>query len=87
MLLSGTPVDETDLAPRLRQADAGFACLRLSARPRDTILSFAAAERFAQELADAGLAVTWFAPDGGHEFPAQVIAALNTFLAPILRAR
>jgi predicted esterase len=30
---------------------------------------------------DAGLQVTWFPFDGGHEIPAEVVTALNAFLA------
>jgi predicted esterase len=32
-------------------------------------------------MGDAGLQVTWFAFDGGHEMPAEVVTALNRFLA------
>jgi phospholipase/carboxylesterase len=82
VLLSGTPVDETTWR-------RGFAKRRglrvfVSHGRADPILSFAAAERFQRELADAGLAVTWVPFDGGHEIPGQVVAALNAFLAPVL---
>jgi predicted esterase len=33
------------------------------------------------EMAAAGMLVTWFPFDGGHETPAEVVAALNEFLA------
>jgi phospholipase/carboxylesterase len=84
VLLSGTPVDEATWR-------RGFARRRglrvfVSHGRADPILPFAAAERFQKELADAGLAVTWFPFDGGHEVPAQVVVALNAFLAPILHA-
>jgi phospholipase/carboxylesterase len=82
VLLSGTPVDESTWR-------RGFARRRglrvfVSHGRADAILPFAAAERFQRELADAGLAVTWVPFDGGHEVPAQVVAALNAFLAPVL---
>ena len=32
-------------------------------------------------MRDAGLRVTWLPFDGGHEMPAEVVTALNTFLA------
>jgi phospholipase/carboxylesterase len=85
VLLSGTPVDEATWR-------RGFARRRglrvfISHGRADRILSFAAAERFQRELADAGLAVTWVPFDGGHQIPAQVVVALNTFLAPILATK
>lgn len=48
---------------------------------RDDILPFDAAERLQQAMRDAGLRVTWFPFDGGHEMPAEVVTALNGFLA------
>ena len=33
-----------------------------------------------QDLAAAGLRVTWIPFDGGHEIPAEVVASLNEFL-------
>jgi phospholipase/carboxylesterase len=48
---------------------------------RDTILPFDASVRLQQAMRDAGLRVTWFPFDGGHDMPAEVVAALNTFLA------
>jgi phospholipase/carboxylesterase len=85
VLLSGTPVDE----PVWRRGFAKRRGLRVfvSHGRADPILSFAAAERFQRELAEAGLDVTWVPFDGGHEIPGQVVAALNTFLAPILEAK
>jgi phospholipase/carboxylesterase len=82
VLLSGTPVDEATWR-------RGFARRRglrvfVSHGRADPVLSFAAAERFQRELADAGLAVTWVPFDGGHEIPGPVVAALNAFLAPVL---
>lgn len=48
---------------------------------RDTVLPFDVAMRLQQVLRDAGLEVTWFPFDGGHEVPAEVVTALNAFLA------
>jgi phospholipase/carboxylesterase len=48
---------------------------------RDDILPCDAAERLQQAMRDAGLQVTWFPFDGGHEMPAEVVTALNAFLA------
>jgi phospholipase/carboxylesterase len=83
VLLSGTPVD---VATWRR----GFARRRglpvfMSHGRADRILPFAADERFARELAAAGLKVTWVPFEGGHDVPAPVVAALNAFLAPLLR--
>lgn len=46
----------------------------------DGVLSFAAMERFQDRLRAAGLNVTWFPFDGGHDIPDEVITALNAFL-------
>jgi phospholipase/carboxylesterase len=48
---------------------------------RDGMLAFDQAERLQQAMHDAGLAVTWFPFEGGHEMPAEVVIALNRFLA------
>lgn len=47
----------------------------------DYVLPFAIAERFAAKLKTAGLDVTWFPFDGGHEIPESVVRAMNDFLA------
>ena len=47
----------------------------------DQSLSFAAAERLQTEMQESGLVVTWYPFSGGHEMPADVVAALNEFLA------
>jgi phospholipase/carboxylesterase len=47
----------------------------------DPTLSFATAERMRDEMTAAGMLVTWFPFDGGHETPAEVVTALNDFLA------
>jgi phospholipase/carboxylesterase len=47
----------------------------------DGVLPFSIAERFAGKLKAAGLDVTWFPFEGGHNIPPTVIRELNTFLA------
>jgi phospholipase/carboxylesterase len=85
VLLSGTPVDEATW----RRGLARRRGLRvfISHGRADEVLPFAASQRFERELAAAGLAVTWFPFDGGHEVPAPVVAALNSFLKPILQVK
>jgi len=48
---------------------------------RDTILPFDASDRLGQAMRDAGLRVSWCPFDGGHDVPAEVVSALNAFLA------
>jgi phospholipase/carboxylesterase len=47
----------------------------------DAVLPFDETDRLQQAMRDAGLRVTWFPFDGGHEVPGEVVAALNAFLA------
>jgi phospholipase/carboxylesterase len=47
---------------------------------RDEILPFEVADRYRRGLEAAGVAVTWFPFDGGHEIPESVVVALNAFL-------
>jgi predicted esterase len=47
---------------------------------QDRTLSFEIADRLRQKLEAAGLQVTWFPFDGGHDMPASVVVALNDFL-------
>lgn len=49
----------------------------------DGVLPFAIAERFANKLKAAGLNVTWFPFEGGHDIPAEVIDGLNAFLGKL----
>ena len=53
----------------------------------DGVLPFAVMERFQARLREAGLNVTWFPFDGGHDIPAGVITALNAFLAGVRLGR
>lgn len=78
ILLSGTTVDEAAWVRRLPRRK-GLPVF-ISHGRFDGTLSFRIADRFRAELAAAGLAVTWVPFDGGHEIPAEVIGALNTFL-------
>ena len=48
---------------------------------RDTILPFDASVRLQQAMREAGLRVTWFPFDGGHDMPVEVVTALNAFLS------
>ena len=48
---------------------------------RDTILPFDASDRLRRAMLDAGLRVSWCPFDGGHDVPAEVVSALNAFLA------
>lgn len=47
----------------------------------DAILSFDVADRMRKSMAAAGMQVTWFPFDGGHEIPVKVLTALDEFLA------
>jgi phospholipase/carboxylesterase len=52
---------------------------------KDEVLPYAASDHLQQVLRRAGLAVTFFSFDGGHEIPAAVVDALNEFLAKLPR--
>jgi phospholipase/carboxylesterase len=78
VILSGTVVDEpawTEGMARRRGLPVFIAHGR-----SDDILSFDLAQRLEQRMRRAGLAVTWVPFEGGHEMPAEVVAALNGFL-------
>jgi phospholipase/carboxylesterase len=79
VLLSGTPVDEASWRRSFGKR-RGLPVFIAHGRS-DDVLSFALADRFRRELAAAGLAVTWFPFDDGHAIPAEVVGALNDFLA------
>ena len=79
ILLSGTPVDEESLRRTLARR-RGLPVFIAHGRS-DDVLPFAASDRFRRELAAAGLQVTWHPFAGGHEIPAEVVVALNDFLA------
>jgi phospholipase/carboxylesterase len=79
VLLSGTLVDET--AWKATYARRKGLHVFISHGRTDPTLSFEAADRMRGEMTDAGILVTWFPFDGGHEIPAVVVVALNEFLA------
>jgi phospholipase/carboxylesterase len=85
VLLSGTPVDEASWERHFdrRRGTPVF----LSHGRADRTLPFAAAERFRLKLEAAGVKVTWVPFDGGHEIPAAVVIALNSFIDGLELAR
>jgi phospholipase/carboxylesterase len=85
VILSGTPIDEASW--RLGFARRRGLPVFISHGRADPTLPFASAERLQRELAQAGLKVTWFPFEGGHEIPAQVVVALNAFLTPLFKAK
>lgn len=79
VILSGTIVDERAWARHLH-ARRGLPVFLAHGR-QDHTLPFEAADRLRGTLEAAGLRVTWFPFDGGHDIPAPVVVALNEFLA------
>ena len=81
VLLGGTTVNEAawvERFPTRRQLPIFVAHGR-----SDSVLPFAIAERFVTKLKEAGLTVVWLPFEGGHEIPAEVVSALNDFLATL----
>ncbi len=85
VLLGGTTVNETAWTGqfRVRRQMPVF----IAHGRNDGVLSFATMERFQGQLRAAGLDVTWFPYDGGHDIPDTVVAALNRFLAELKLGR
>jgi phospholipase/carboxylesterase len=81
VLLSPTIVDEAAWTAGL-PARRGLPVFIAHGR-HDPILSFASASRLEAAMRRAGLRVTWFAFDDGHEIPAETVDALNRFLAAV----
>jgi phospholipase/carboxylesterase len=81
VLLSGTLVDEPSWKANFARRK-GLHVFIAHGRA-DPTLSFEAADRMRSEMAAAGMEVTWFPFDGGHETPATVVAALNEFLSQL----
>jgi phospholipase/carboxylesterase len=85
VLLSGTTVDEAGWEAGL-PARRGLPVF-ISHGRADVILPFAVADRLRHKLVAAGLRVHWQPFDGGHEIPAEVVAALNLFLGGLKLGR
>jgi phospholipase/carboxylesterase len=81
VLIGGTTVNESAWAERFpgRRAMPIF----IAHGRQDAVLPFATMERFQSRIKAAGLDVTWFPYEGGHEIPDEVIAAVNAFLAGV----
>lgn len=79
VLLSGTLVDEASWKANFGRRK-GLHVFMAHGRS-DSTLSFEAADRMHSEMSAAGVDVTWFPFDGGHETPATVVAALSEFLS------
>ena len=78
VLLSGALVDETLWSANYARRK-GLHVFIAHGRS-DPTLSFAVADRMRSEMGAAGLVVTWFPFDGGHETPAEVVVAVKEFL-------
>ena len=81
VLLGGTTVNEAAWVKRFpgrRMMPIFIAHGRI-----DGVLPFATMERFQARLKAAGLNVTWFPYDGGHDISDEVIRALNAFVATL----
>jgi len=81
VLLSGNLVDESSWKANFA-ARKGLHVFIAHGR-EDPTLSFVVADRMHREMVAAGIEVTWFPFEGGHEIPAAVIAALNKFLSDL----
>ena len=81
VLLSGTLVDE-ETWQRNFERRRGMPVFLAHGRS-DPMLPFAVADRFRKKLQAAGVKVTWFPFDGGHEIPAAVVIELNKFLGAL----
>jgi phospholipase/carboxylesterase len=79
VLLGGTTVNEAAWAERF--AGRRHLPIFIAHGRNDGVLPFATMERFQGRIKAAGLDVTWFPYDGGHNIPEPVIDALNAFLA------
>jgi phospholipase/carboxylesterase len=77
VLLSGTIVDETSWNANYARRKGMH--VFVSHGRKDPILSFETADRMRNQMIDAGILVTWFPFDGGHETTSEVIVALNEF--------
>jgi phospholipase/carboxylesterase len=78
ILLSATIVDEPSWEQHF--SDRRPLPVFLAHGRADNVLPFEIAVRFRQKLEAAGIPVTWYPFDGGHEIPAAVVIALNEFI-------
>lgn len=81
ILLGGTTVNEEAWADHFagrRQLPIFIAHGR-----KDGVLSFEKMERFQARLKAFGMNVTWLPFNGGHAIPAEVVVAMNRFLAEL----
>jgi phospholipase/carboxylesterase len=78
VILSGTPADEAEWKSQMDRRK-GLRVFMAHGRS-DRIMPFDSAQRLNAEMAAAGLFVTFVPFDGGHEIPAEAVAALNVFL-------
>jgi phospholipase/carboxylesterase len=83
VLLSPTIVDEASWRQGMA-ARRGLPVLLAHGR-RDEVLPYTGSVRLAALMNGAGLDVTWLPFDGGHDRPADVVDALNRFLARVDR--
>jgi phospholipase/carboxylesterase len=81
VLLSDTLIDEARLTAAMAKR-RGLPVFIAHGR-QDPVLPFASAQRLQRAMRHAGLRVTWFPFEGGHEIPAVVVDALNQFLASV----
>jgi phospholipase/carboxylesterase len=78
IILSGTFVDEASWTKGMAKR-RGLPVF-LSHGAKDDILQYSIAIRLRDAMQRAGLQVRWVPFAGGHEVPAEVVTALNTFL-------
>jgi phospholipase/carboxylesterase len=81
VVLSGTPVNEKEWRTAMGRRK-GLPVF-MSHGTKDTILPFKLAERLKAEMIAAGMSVTFARFEGSHEIPAEVVIAMNDFLAKI----
>jgi len=78
VLLGGTTVNEAAWVERF--PGRRLMPIFIAHGRNDGVLPFATMERFQARIKAAGLNVTWFPYDGGHDIPDEVVRALNSFL-------
>jgi phospholipase/carboxylesterase len=83
VVLSGTPMDRAGWRARMSMRK-GLPVFMSHGR-KDDILLFDRAVSLRDDMLAAGIQVTFVSFDGGHEIPAEVVAALGKFLATLHR--